>query len=360
MIELQEIKKTYRTTSIEVKALRGVSLKVEPSDIFGIVGNSGAGKSTLIRCINLLERPDSGVVKIGGKDISQYSEKQLMAVRQKIGMIFQHFNLLKSKTVFDNIAFPLRYQQKSKAEIKQKTEELLHIVGLTDKADSYPAQLSGGQKQRVAIARALANDPQILLSDEATSALDPKTTESILELLQKLNRTLGLTIVIITHEMNVVREICNKVAVMEDGRIAEQGGIFDVFSNPQAEVTRHFTSGLFKLDGMYKLLDQIEIRTLIGETGALLHLVFIGEQANEDIITQTVKRFNVSISVIYGSIEIIQGKPIGSLFVTLKGNPLTNRDVLSFLRKSGVRVSILKEGFGTEGEYERAVTEIIS
>ncbi|MFV0413621.1 MAG: methionine ABC transporter ATP-binding protein [Oscillospiraceae bacterium] len=267
MIELVDVKKEFQTAAGCVRALEGVSLKVERSDIYGVVGYSGAGKSTLIRCINLLEKPDSGRVLVQGRDITGYSQKNLEKTRQGIGMIFQHFNLLRSKTVYENIAFPLRYLRKGKREIDEKVQELLSLVGLTDKAGSYPSQLSGGQKQRVAIARALANDPQILLSDEATSALDPQTTDSILQLLRELNRRLGLTIVIITHEMHVVKEICNKVAVMEEGKIVEHGDTFTVFSNPQTNITKRFTSSLFKVDSAEKLLGQINLARVLQNGG---------------------------------------------------------------------------------------------
>jgi D-methionine transport system ATP-binding protein len=342
LIELIDIKKAYPLAGGKVEALKGVSLKIDRADIFGVVGYSGAGKSTLIRCVNLLERPDSGRVLVGGEDITDYPEEKLEKVRQKIGMIFQHFNLLRSKTVYENIAFPLRYLRKSKSEIDRKVRELLQLVGLQDRAESYPSQLSGGQKQRVAIARALANDPQILLSDEATSALDPQTTDSILHLLSELNRRLGLTIVIITHEMHVVKEICGKVAVMEGGLVVEQGNAFDVFAHPRAEITRSFAASLFKIDSARKLLGQIGLPALLGEGGWLIHLMFVGENANDAYINRVIKQFDVEVSVIYGSIELIQAKPIGSLFVTMNGLEARIAQAIEYLRREGIGVEVLK------------------
>ena len=350
MIELIDVKKTYPLAGGNVEALKGVSLKVDRSDIFGVVGYSGAGKSTLIRCVNLLEHPDSGRVLIGGEDITDYPEEKLERVRQKIGMIFQHFNLLRSKTVYENIAFPLRYLRKGKKEIDEKVRELLSLVGLREKADSYPSQLSGGQKQRVAIARALANDPQILLSDEATSALDPLSTDSILHLLMELNRTLGLTIVIITHEMHVVKEICGKVAVMEDGRIVEQGGTFEVFAHPRAEITKSFTASLFKVDSVEKLLGQIDLNALLGAGGWLIHLMFVGENANDAYINRVIRQFDVEVSVIYGSIELIQTNPIGSLFVTVNGAEAQIVQAIEYLKREGIGVEVLKNPASDRGK----------
>lgn len=346
MIEIINVKKTYDTGKEKVEALKGVSLKVEPSDIYGVVGYSGAGKSTLIRCINLLERPDSGSVFINGTDIMNQSQKQLEKTRQRIGMIFQHFNLLRSKTVYENVAFPLRYLHKSKKEIKEKVTELLALVDLRDKADSYPSQLSGGQKQRVAIARALASEPQILLSDEATSALDPQTTDSILHLLLKLNRQLGLTIVLITHEMYVIKEICSKVAIMENGSIVEQGDTFDIFSNPKSEIAKRFTASMFKSDSVDKLLSQPELKQTVKDGGRLLHLMFVGNDANNAYISEVIKKFGVDISIIYGAIELVQSKPIGSLYIIVKGDDEKIEEAIGYLKKEGVHVSVLSDKDG--------------
>ena len=238
MIYLKNICKTFiDDNKKEVHAVNDVSLTINDGDIFGIIGFSGAGKSTLVRCINLLERPTSGTVEVDGKDLTKLSEKELRESRKKIGMIFQHFNLFPSRTIFGNVAFPLQGSGLSKEEIAAKVRNLLELVGISEKENAYPSQLSGGQKQRVAIARALANDPDILLCDEATSALDPQTTKAILDLLKDLNKKLGITIVVITHEMAVVKEICNKVAVMEKGRVVEEGDVFSIFANPQEALT---------------------------------------------------------------------------------------------------------------------------
>lgn len=239
MISLQNVSVTFQQKD-EIKAVQNVDLTVDKGDVYGIVGYSGAGKSTLVRVINLLQRPTSGDVLVNGTNLTSLTPKQLREKRKKIGMIFQHFNLMESRNVFDNVDFPLKYSGQSKQERRQKVTELLALVGLEDKANAFPSQLSGGQKQRVAIARALANDPELLLCDEATSALDPKTTLQILALLKKLNHKLGLTIVIITHEMQVVKEICNKVAVMEAGKVIEQGESIQIFSQPKQRLTRDF------------------------------------------------------------------------------------------------------------------------
>ena len=248
MIEIVDVKKTYQGLSGEVEALKGVSLQIEAGKIFGIIGLSGAGKSSLIRCINMLEKPTVGKVKVAGKEMTELNEQGLRQARKEIGMIFQHFNLLTSRTVEENIAFPLELAGWSKADISERVLEMLSLVGLSDKAKQYPAQLSGGQKQRVGIARALASRPRVLLCDEATSALDPQTTRSILELLQDINRKLNLTIVLITHEMQVVKEICHQVAVIENGYIIEQGDVYDVFTKPVHPTTREFVNTIMNLE----------------------------------------------------------------------------------------------------------------
>ena len=251
MIELTHISKNFVSGGRTVHAVQDVSLSIGKGEIFGIIGFSGAGKSTLVRCINLLERPTSGSVTVDGKEMTALSARELRQARKKIGMIFQHFNLMPSRTVFGNVAYPLRGSGLSREQIADKVHRLLELVGIGDKAEAYPKQLSGGQKQRVAIARALANDPNVLLCDEATSALDPQTTKAILRLLKNLNEKLGITVVIITHEMVVVKEICDRVAVMEHGRVVEQGEVFNVFADPRQEITRsfiHTTSNLRKIE----------------------------------------------------------------------------------------------------------------
>ena len=255
MIQLTDVSKIFKTPHGEVRACQEINLEIKQGEIFGIIGFSGAGKSTLVRCINLLERPTTGSVIVDGQDLTKQKASELRQSRKKIGMIFQHFNLMPSRTVAKNVAFPLKGSGLSKQEIKQKVASLLELVELSDKASAYPSQLSGGQKQRVAIARALANDPKVLLCDEATSALDPQTTQSILKLLKDLNQKLGLTIVLITHEMAVIKEICSRVAVMEEGRIKEIGNVVDIFAHPKAEITRNFiatTSNLTKIGDLLK------------------------------------------------------------------------------------------------------------
>ena len=240
MIRLENVSKTFTDSNKEVHAVNNVSLTINDGDIFGIIGFSGAGKSTLVRCINLLEKPTEGKVFVDDAEITALSGKELRKARKKIGMIFQHFNLMPSRTIFGNVAYPLRGSGLSKEEIREKVHHLLELVGISEKENAFPSQLSGGQKQRVAIARALANDPSILLCDEATSALDPQTTKSILKLLQQLNQTLGITVVVITHEMAVVKEICNRVAVMDHGDVVEEGEVFHVFASPKESLTRSF------------------------------------------------------------------------------------------------------------------------
>ena len=250
MIEIVNVTKQYK----EVTAVDNVNLKIHQGEIFGIIGYSGAGKSTLLRCLNLLEKPTEGQIIIDGKDITALSKREVRKERLKVGMIFQHFHLVSSKTVFDNVAFSMKAAGKSKADIKKRVPELLEMVGLSDRADHYPAQLSGGQKQRVGIARALANEPKVLLCDEATSALDPTTTASILSLLKKINETLGITIVLITHEMEVVQEICHRIAVMEDGKVVESGDVYDLFAEPKMELTKQFVQTVHSLTLPERLL----------------------------------------------------------------------------------------------------------
>lgn len=256
MIQLIDVSKTFTIDKTPIHAVKDVNLTINQGEIFGVIGYSGAGKSTLVRCINLLERPTKGEVLIDGVDLLQLKEKELRLHRQKIGMIFQQFNLFSSRTVFENVAFPLRYRGISKEKIKEKVLSLLDLVGIGDKHRAYPSQLSGGQKQRVAIARALATDPSILLCDEATSALDPQTTKSILKLLRDVNRKLGITIVIITHEMSVIKEICHRVAVMEEGNVVELNDVISIFTNPQAQITKDFINSTSTLDRIDQLIKE--------------------------------------------------------------------------------------------------------
>lgn len=341
MLELVNISKTF-TGAHRVEAVRDVSLKVEAGGIYGIIGASGAGKSTLVRCMNLLERPDSGRVLLNGQDLMTLKPDQLRAQRRAIGMIFQHFALMSSRTALHNVMLPLRDAHISRAEAMNKALAMLQLVGLEDKVDAYPSQLSGGQKQRVAIARALSYDPALLLCDEATSALDPQTTLSILELLRQLNEQLGLTIVIITHEMSVIKEICHRVAVMEDGRIAEEGDVYTIFSNPHKAVTQRFiqtTSSLSKIEKLLASNNEV-VRLLPGD--ALLKLRFGRESAGHALISDVSRRFGVDMNIIFGDIEILRDAPLGGLIVVAQGGENTVQQSVEYLREHGVGVEVLK------------------
>ena len=341
MIKLIGIKKTYQGTTGPVSALNGVDLEIKQGEIFGIIGKSGAGKSTLIRCINMLEKPSAGTVIVDGKDLTTLADKQLRDERKKIGMIFQHFNLLSSRTVFGNVAFPLELAGRSKSEIDKEVTHLLELVGLTDKKDKYPAQLSGGQKQRVGIARSLANNPKVLLCDEATSALDPQTTKSILKLLKDINHQLKLTIVLITHEMNVIKEICDRVAVIENGLIIEQGGIIDIFTNPQAETTGEFISSVVNRELPAILADIPLSSTPNPGNNLILRLSFFGRSAEEPIIASMIRRFNVDASILYGNIDHIQNTPFGTLIVELAGEIANIQNALHYLRTRELGIEVI-------------------
>lgn len=342
MIDLQNIDVTFESDQRVVQAVRNVSITVDEGDIFGIVGYSGAGKSTLVRTINLLQRPSNGEVFVNGNDLTNLSASRLRQARKKIGMIFQHFNLMNARTVAGNIYYALRSSQLTKEEKKQKVDELLALVGLADKHNAYPSQLSGGQKQRVGIARALANDPKVLLCDEATSALDPKTTESILKLLQDLNKKLDLTIVIITHEMEVIKEICNKVAVMENGEVIEQGNIVDIFTKPQNPLTNefintatHIDQALAKLAAHPNLLD-------VSPGDEIVQLSFKGESAGDPLIADLYNRFNISTNILYGNVEILQQVPIGNLIVVFSGEKEDLQEAISYLKSNNVTATSLE------------------
>ncbi|UUX34496.1 methionine ABC transporter ATP-binding protein [Fundicoccus culcitae] len=342
MIELINVNKTFSTKQGIVHAVQNVNLTIETGDIYGIIGYSGAGKSTLVRCINLLERPESGEVKIDGEDLMLYPDKQLRQKRHKIGMIFQHFNLLSARTVFENVAFPLQYQQFSKSEIREKVESLLELVGLADKANAYPSQLSGGQKQRVAIARALANDPTILLCDEATSALDPQTTQSILTLLKDLNKKLQLTIVIITHEMHVVKSICNKVAIMDKGHVVEKGSVLNVFVQPQQEITKDFINSVNNMSKIDDLLAENSNIVKLEDNQRLIRFDFYGQNTKEALIAEASLQFGIKASIIFADVDIVQETIIGSLVVIIEGDIHKQRQALEFLSNQQIRVEVLK------------------
>lgn len=342
LIELKNVSKTFSVDGRNVQAVSNVNLKINDSEIFGIIGYSGAGKSTLVRCLNLLERPDEGNVIIDGVDITKLSEKNLRAERKKIGMIFQQFNLLSSRTVFDNVAFPLHYSKIKKEEIEKRVNELLELVGIADKKNSYPSQLSGGQKQRVAIARALASNPKILLCDEATSALDPQTTNSILKLLKDVNKKLGITIVIITHEMNVIKEICDKVAVMQGGKVVEEGEIVQVFTNPKAQITKDFiatTSNIYRINDLIK-----EDSNLISIEGnqKILKVEYHGSNTKEAVISYLAKEFQVSASIIFADVEIIAESVLGSMIIIFSGDEINQRRAINYLLSNGIKVELIK------------------
>lgn len=344
MISLKDVSVTFTQPNKEtIQAVKNVSLEVDKGDVYGIVGYSGAGKSTLVRVINLLQRPTSGSVVVNQTELTALPAKALREKRKTIGMIFQHFNLMDSRNVFDNVDFSLKYAGISKQERRQKVTELLSLVGLEEKARSFPSQLSGGQKQRVAIARALANDPEILLCDEATSALDPKTTLQILALLKKLNRKLGLTIVIITHEMQVVKEICNKVAVMENGEIIEQGKSVQIFSQPAKPLTKDFIRTATHIDqALETILGNAKFSSLAANEW-LVELSYVGDQTNEPLIAQLFSRYQVTTNILYGNVEILQDVPIGSLIVSLSGEYGQRKRALDFLADQGVYTNIIKQ-----------------
>ena len=346
MIELKNIDVTFHQSGKTVEAVKQVNITIEDGDIYGIIGYSGAGKSTLVRTINLLQRPTNGTVTVSGVELTSLKEAQLRDARKKIGMIFQHFNLMNTLSVFDNVAFPLKKSGKTKSEIEEKVLSLLELVGLEDKVNSYPRQLSGGQKQRVAIARALANDPDVLLCDEATSALDPKTTYSILELLKKVNVQLGITIVIITHEMQVVKEICNKVAVMEEGEVIEQGSVLEIFTNPERDLTKDFIDTATHINqGIETVLSHEQLLNL-QEGDYLVKISFVGASTGEPFITKLSTQFQVAANILFANVEIIQDTPVGTLLVGLSGEKSGIENALSYIKEQGVSVDVLEESKG--------------
>mgnify|MGYP000912150689 FL=1 len=332
MIEISNVKKVFKNKKVKVHALKDVSLKVEKGDIFGIVGYSGAGKSTLLRLVNLLEKPDSGSVKLEGKEIIGLSEGELNELRKNIGMVFQQFNLLETQTVYQNLKIPLVISKTPKSEINERIDELLDFVGLKDKKNVSVSKLSGGQKQRIGIARALATHPKILLCDEATSALDPKTTKSILELLKKINQEFGITILLITHEMEVVKEICNKVAVMQDGEIKEQGNIIEIFTNPKERITKDFISSVINNDIPVSLLKELDL------TLPIVRLTFLGENSGQSLISEINKNFDITTKILSASINELGNTILGVLVIQLGGNLELIGKVEEFIVKSGVKV----------------------
>lgn len=332
MIQLKHVNKIYNNG---FHAVKDVSLEIQKGDIFGIIGLSGAGKSSLIRMLNRLEEASSGEIWIEGSPIHSLSKRELLEKRKKIGMIFQHFNLLSSRTVAENIAFSLEIAKWKPFEIQQRVIELLELVELSDKADYYPGQLSGGQKQRVAIARALANKPDILLSDEATSALDPKTTKAILDLLREIQKKFSLTVIMITHQMEVLREICNKVAVMSDGRIVEQGGIHHIFSEPKSEITKELIS---------YVPEEKEQNFPRRKGHILLKLNFLGSISEEPVISKIIRNCAVDISIISGKIDTLATMNVGHLYVELSGELEAQKKAISAFQETDVKVEVIYHG----------------
>ncbi|EMB75474.1 putative ABC transporter ATP-binding protein [Streptococcus mutans 15VF2] len=349
IIKLDHIDITFHQKKRTIEAVKGVTVHINQGDIYGIVGYSGAGKSTLVRVINLLQTPTKGKITVDQDVIFENGEKRLSSQelrkkRHEIGMIFQDFNLMAQKTARQNVAFALRHSNLSAAQKERKVTELLELVGLTDRAENYPSQLSGGQKQRVAIARALANDPKILISDEATSALDPKTTKQILALLQDLNKKLGLTVVMITHEMQIVKDICNRVAVMQKGSLIEEGSVLDIFSNPREDLTKDFIKTATGIEEALIKIKQQEIVKNLPANAALVQLKYAGKTTDEPILNNLYKKYQVTANILYGNIEILEKTPVGEMIVILEGAATNIDQALNDLTHSDLTVMVLKRG----------------
>lgn len=340
MIKLENISKVFYQDKKPIHALKNIDLQVPAGQIFGVIGTSGAGKSTLIRCVNLLERPTSGQVYVDGQNLTQLSGRQLTKVRRQISMIFQHFNLLASRTVFENVAFPLELDSTSKTKIKARVSELLELVGLSDKANVYPANLSGGQKQRVAIARALASNPKVLLCDEATSALDPATTRSILELLKDINRKLGLTILLITHEMDVVKQICDRVAVISEGSLVEQATVSEMFSHPKTKIAQNFIQSTLHLAIPDDYLEKLAPQQTEGSY-PLLRLEFTGQSVDAPLLSSAAKKYNIDNNIISAQMDYAGGVKFGIMLTELLGEPKDVESAIHFLKENQVKVEVL-------------------
>lgn len=339
MIRVENVSKTYTGKQGTVEAVKDVSLEISRGEIFGVIGFSGAGKSTLIRLLNGLETVTSGHIYINEKDITTLKRKELLKERQKIAMIFQHFNLLWSRTVEENIAFSLEIAGVPKADRKEKVAELIELVGLTGREKSYPAQLSGGQKQRVGIARALANDPEVLLCDEATSALDPKTTKDILKLLVEINQELGLTIVLITHEMHVVRQICHRVAVMEEGRVVESGEVIEVFKNPQQPITKQFV-------GEERVDDEIDevfhhLSTSL-RPGVAVRIQYLGDRTGDAVLSEAIRKLDATVSILQAKVNITQKGILGSMIILIEEESSKAEEVIEYLKQAEIIVEVLE------------------
>ncbi|PTI36746.1 methionine ABC transporter ATP-binding protein [Mammaliicoccus vitulinus] len=337
MIELNKVVKTFKTKKGDITAVDHVDLNIDKGSIYGVIGFSGAGKSTLIRMFNGLETPTEGEVIVDGANIGKLSKRDLRQKRQKVSMIFQHFNLLWSRTVKDNIAFPLEIAGVSKSEINEKTKALIKRVGLEGRENAYPSQLSGGQKQRVGIARALANDPHVLLCDEATSALDPQTTDEILDLLVDINKEMNLTIILITHEMHVIRKICDHVAVMENGKFVEEGEVISVFNNPQTYVTQRFVKDDLKADDLQRTLEDFRAEQPNGE---IWKLNFVGGTSANPVLAKIIKKYNIDINVIEGDVKLTQNGTFGHMIVHLPQGDYSKDQIKKELNDLGVKVEV--------------------
>lgn len=338
MILLKNVLKKYKTASGSLTAVQDANLTIRKGEIFGIIGYSGAGKSTMIRLLNGLEKPTSGTVKVSGYDISTIKGKELRQARQKISMIFQHFNLLWSRTVEENIAFPLEIAGDEKEARQKRVSELVEMVGLKGREKAYPSQLSGGQKQRVGIARALANNPEVLLCDEATSALDPETTDAILDLLLDINEKLGITVVLITHEMHVIRKICHRVAVMEAGQIVEQGNVLEVFQSPKADITKKFVSQVTESAEHKESISQM----LDDPNSQLIQLTFVGKKAEQPVISHLIRTFDVDVNIVHGNISATKSGPYGTLIVRIAGNEENINRAIQYLDGEDVKSEVIQ------------------
>lgn len=341
MIKLKNISKIFDISGKKLTALDNVSLEIPKGQICGVIGASGAGKSTLIRCVNLLEKPTSGSVIIDGKELTELSEAQLIQERRNIGMIFQHFNLLSSRTVFGNIALPLELEKKPQEHIQQKVNALLELIGLNDKRDVYPANLSGGQKQRVAIARALASDPKVLLCDEATSALDPATTQSILKLLKEINRTLGITILLITHEMDVVKRICDQVAVIDKGQLIEQGSVSEIFSNPKTSLAQEFIRSTFHISLPDEYMEKLSQTPKHPNAQPIIKFEFTGRSVDAPLLSQASKKFGVELSILSSQIDYAGGVKFGFVIAEVEGGEDAITQTKIYLMENNVRIEVL-------------------
>ncbi|HGY9575664.1 TPA: methionine ABC transporter ATP-binding protein MetN [Vibrio fluvialis] len=340
MIEISHVNKVFYQGNKEIHALKDINLNIPQGTIFGVIGSSGAGKSTLIRCVNMLETPTSGSVIVDSVDLTKLNSKQLSETRRNIGMIFQHFNLLSSRTVFENIALPLELSGKDDQHIERKVSELLTLVGLADKRDSYPSNLSGGQKQRVAIARALASDPKVLLCDEATSALDPATTQSILELLKEINRKLNITMLLITHEMDVVKSICHEVAIIGGGELVEKGSVGDIFAHPKTELAHQFIRSTLDLSIPDDYQARLNAERVEGSY-PLVRLEFTGSTVDAPLMSQIARKFNIDVSILSSDLDYAGGVKFGMMVAEIYGNEQDDIAAMQYLRDHNVKVEVL-------------------